>query len=319
MTRWKLTLFGGVQVEVEEGGQWRPVPIEPRRLALLAYLAADVAGRLHTRDSVLALLWPERPERLARLALRQSLHHLTTRLGPGLIVRRGRQLLGLDRERLSCDVHRFEEALRQARLGDALAEYRGDFLEGFVLSSQPDAFEEWITTTRLRLLDAAISAVSALSLREGSGPDGTPADLGWVHRALALSPYSETLLGRAVDLRLERGDRGGAIREVQSFSRRLRDEVGLDASERVVELSARASGTNLPPDGMADSLEGFHVPADGLRLELEAVLSGRAERMERSVLSRDSGGTPVAHTLVIERRVVDDRPIAVVRVVDTVD
>jgi DNA-binding SARP family transcriptional activator len=318
MTQWKLTLFGGVQVEVEEEGEWRPVPIEPRRLALLAYLAADVAGHLRTRDSILALLWPDRPDRLARLALRQSLHHLTTRLGPGLIVRRGRQLLGLDRKRLSCDVHRFEEALRQGRLRDALAEYRGDFLEGFMLSSQPDSFEEWITTTKLRLLDGAISAVTALSLREGSGPDGTYSGLGWVHRALALSPYSETLLGRAVDLRLERGDRGGAMREVQSFSRRLRNEVGLDASERVVGLSARAAGTNVPLEGMADSLEGFRVPPDGLRLELDAVLSGRAERMERLVLSHGSGGTPVLHTLVIERRVVDDRPMAVVRVVDTV-
>jgi DNA-binding SARP family transcriptional activator len=319
MTQWRLTLFGGVQVEVAGEGDWRPVAIEPRRLALLAYLAAGVAGHLHTRDSILALLWPDRPERLARLALRQSLHHLRARLGPGLIVRRGRQLLGLDQRRLSCDVHRFEEALREGRLGDALAEYRGDFLEGFVLSAQPDSFEDWITTTRLRLLDGAISAVTALSYQEESGPTGTSPGLGWVHRALALSPYSETLLSRAVELRLERGDRGGALREVQSFSRRLQEDVGLGASERVVGLRARAAGTGLPPEGAAESPEAIRLPPDGLRLELEAVLSGSAERIERSVLSHGSDGAPVTQTLVVERRVVDDRPTAVVRVVGSAD
>jgi hypothetical protein len=49
------------------------------------------------------------------------------------------------------------------------------------------------------------------------------------------------------------------------------------------------------------------------------VLSGSAERIERSVLSRGSDSTPVTQTLVVERRVVDDRPTAVVRVVDSAD
>lgn len=319
MSQWRLTLLGGIQVEVETEGDWRPVSVEPRRLALLAYLAAGAAGHLHTRDSLLALLWPERPEHLARLALRQSLHHLRARLGRGLIVRQGRQLLGIDRERLSCDVHRFEEALRQGRLRDALAEYRGDFLEGFVLSAQPWTFEEWITTTRLRLLDGAISAVTALSDQGRPGPDGNPSGLGWVHRALALSPYSETLLGRAVDLRLERGDRGGAVREVQLFSRRLRDEVGLEASDRVARLRARAAGTISPPREAGLSPVGSLVPVDGLRLELEAVLSGRAERMERPVRPAGSDGEPCTHTFVVEGRLVDGRRSAMVQMVEVVD
>jgi len=318
-SHWRLTLLGGVQVEVEREGQWHTVSIEPRRFALLAYLAAAVSGHLHTRDSLLELLWPERPERLARLALRQSLHHLASRLGPELIVRQGRQLLGVDQERLACDVHRFEAALREGRLRDALAEYRGDFMKGFVLSSQPDSFEDWITRTRLRLLDGAISAVTAVSQQEESGADGASPGLGWVHRALALSPYSETLLGRAVDLRLERGDRGGAVREIQSFSRRLRDEVGLEASERVAGLRARAAGTSGSPHEAARSPVGSLVPVDGLRLELEAVLSGRAERMERPVRSDGSVAEPYTHKLVVERRLVDGRRSAVVQMVEVAD
>ena len=318
-SRWRLSLLGGIMVESEREGRWHPVSLEPRRFALLAYLAADAFGHLHTRDSLLELLWPERPERLARLALRQALHHLATRLGPELIVRQGRQLLGVDRERLSCDVHRFEAALREGRLRDALAEYRGDFMKGFVLSSQPDSFEDWITRTRLRLLDGAISAVTAMSQREEPGADGASSGLGWVHRALALSPYSETLLGRAVDLRLERGDRGGAVREVQSFSRRLRDELGLEASERVAEMRARAAETSGSPHEADRVPAGSPVPADGLRLELEAVLSGRAERMERPVRSDGSDAEPHTHKLIVERRLVGGRRSAVVQIVEIGD
>ena len=312
---WQLSLFGGIQIEVRQDDEWRPGPVQPRPLAVLACLA--MADQLHTRDALLALLWPDRPERLARLALRQSLHHLNARLGPGLIVHRGRQRLGLDRERLACDVHRFEAALREGRHRDALTEYRGDFLEGFVLSSQPDGFEDWITSTRLRLLDGAISAVNELSHQEVPGPAGTLVGLGWVHRALALSPYSETLLGRAVELHLRRGDRGGAVQEVQAFSRRLREEVGLGASEQVVELRGRAIASSASTEG--GEPPPLRLPEDGLRAELEAVLSGRADWMERSVVVDGLGGASVAHMLVVERQLVDGRLAATVRVVPTVD
>src|SRR5687768_1210395 len=101
-------------------------------------LRATVAGQSQAADSP---------------RLRQALYHLTKRLGSGLIVRRGRQRVGVDRERMVCDVHRFEAALREGKSQDALVDYRGDFLEGFVLTSQPEPFEEWIRSTRLRLLD----------------------------------------------------------------------------------------------------------------------------------------------------------------------
>jgi hypothetical protein len=61
------------------------------------------------------------------------------------------------------------------------------------------------------------------------------------------------------------------------------------------------------------------VPVDGLRLELEAVLSGRAERMERPIRSDGSDAEPYTHKLVVERRLVDGRRSAVVHLVEVVD
>jgi DNA-binding SARP family transcriptional activator len=299
MRRWHITLFGGIQVDIEEDGAIRPALVEPSRLALLAYLATEATGRFRTRDSILALLWPDRPERQARLALRQALYHLNTRLGPGLIVRRGHQRLSLDAERVSCDVHRFETALIEGRFRDALAEYRADFLEGFFLTSQPDSFEEWTRVTRLRLLDGAISAVTAMSEGDFGEPEDHRFRLGWVHRALALSPYSESLLSRAVDLRLQRGDRGGALHEVDKFSSRLRREIGLGDSRLVAGMRVRAASRGHGTAGR--SAREIRLPADGLRVELEEILSGRLDRVERVVAAGGDGDPAPALRVVVER------------------
>ena len=285
MIRWRITLFGGMHVDIEEDGRVRPALVEPSRLALLAYLATAAPGRFRTRESILALLWPDRSEQRARLALRQALYHLTTRLGPGLIIRRGHQQLCLDPERVTCDVHRFEKALLEGRFQLALAEYRADFLEGFSLASHSEPFEEWMRTTRLRLLDGAISAVTAVSADEGRDSEDLRHQLGWVHRALELSPYSESLLSRAVTLRLERGDRGGAMREVEGFSRRLRKDLGLGDSRLVEGMRVQAASRG---HGPASPSQDVRLPADGLRAELEDILAGRVDRVERLVTDERS-------------------------------
>ena len=313
MRRWRILLFGGIQVDIEEAGEIHPALVEPSRLALLAYLATEAMGRFRTRDSILALLWPDRPERQARLALRQALYHLTVRLGPGLIIRRGHQRLCLDPERVSCDVHRFETALMERRSQHALAEYRADFLEGFVLTSQPESFEDWMRATRLRLLDGAISAITGLSEGDTREPEETRR-LGWVHRALALSPYSESLLSRAVDLRLQRGDRGGALREVEGFSRRLREDIGIGESRLVEEMRERATSqgeaVTVLPSGE------IRLPHDGLRVELGEILSGRHDRVVRLVADEESRTT---FRVVVERGEDGDRnPTAIVRIEEIV-
>lgn len=299
MRRWHITLFGGMQVDIEEGGEIRPAVVEPSRLALLAYLATEATGRFRTRDSILAIFWSDRSEQQARLALRQALYHLTARLGPGLIVRRGNQRLCLDPDRVSCDVHRFETALMEGRFRDALTEYRADFLEGFFLTSQPESFEEWTRATRLQLLDGAISAVTAMSEGDVRESEDHRFRLGWVHRALALSPYSESLLSRAVDLRLQRGDRGGALQEVEGFSRRLRMDIGLGDSRLVEGMRVRAASAR---DGtVARSPREIRLPADGLRVELEEILSGRQNRVERLVAAGGNGDPVLTLRVIVER------------------
>jgi len=127
---------------------------QPRRLALLAYLAAATPLGFHRRDSLLALFWPELDQEHARAALRQALHVVRDALGAGAVTSRGDEEIGLDYDQVSCDVVAFERAVDREQFREALDLYRGDLLEGFFISDAPE-FERWLETERTRLREAA--------------------------------------------------------------------------------------------------------------------------------------------------------------------
>src|SRR3989442_1916179 len=104
--------FLGILHLIDAGGRGaKGLPTRPRRLALLAYLAAATPRGLHRRDSLLALFWPELDQEHARAALRQALHVVRGSLGSDLVLTRGDEEIGLDFDRLWCDVVAFDEAV----------------------------------------------------------------------------------------------------------------------------------------------------------------------------------------------------------------
>src|SRR5213594_3667942 len=76
----ELRLLGTLDLKGAEGRAVHSILAQPKRLALLAYLAVHTAGA--RRDSVVALFWPELDTAHARGALRQSLRFLR-RAHPG--------------------------------------------------------------------------------------------------------------------------------------------------------------------------------------------------------------------------------------------
>src|SRR2546430_3738944 len=134
----ELRILGGLNLLGAGGRELSSVLAQPRRVALLAYLAAATPRRLHRRDSLLALFWPELDQEHARAALRQALHGLRHALGDGVLVTRGDEDIGLDAERIRCDVVEFARAAEVGRLADALDLYRGDLLEGFFIRGAPE-------------------------------------------------------------------------------------------------------------------------------------------------------------------------------------
>ena len=215
----EFRLLGALHLTDAEGREVQSLLTRPRRLALLAYLAAATPRRLHRRDSLLALFWPELDEEHARAALRQALHVVRDALGADVIVTRGDEEVGLDLERIRCDVVAFDQAVAAGQFGEALECYRGPLLDGFFISDAAE-FERWLEIERARLAQAAArSARRLLEQREVEG-DVTAA-VEWARRAAQLAPHDEELQRLLITLLDRLGDRAGAVESYEQFAKRL--------------------------------------------------------------------------------------------------
>src|SRR2546426_954328 len=66
----EFRVLGTLHLTDAEGREVTSLLTRPRRLALLAYLAAATPRGLHRRDTLLALFWPELDQEHARAAQR---------------------------------------------------------------------------------------------------------------------------------------------------------------------------------------------------------------------------------------------------------
>ncbi len=243
----EFRLLGPLNLTTADGREARSLLAQPRRLALLAYLAAATPRGLHRRDTILALFWPELDQPHARAALRQALHVLRDELGAQALVSRGDEEIGLAFEAVRCDVADFDRAVEGGRLTEALDLYRGELLEGFFISGAPD-FERWQDQERSRLAEAACRSARTLMEESEARGDLTAAGI-WARRALKLAPHDEAQLRRLLTLLDQLGDRAGALRAYDGFARRLAAEFEAQpAAETEALLAAiRARATAAVP------------------------------------------------------------------------
>lgn len=236
----RLRVLGGI--DLRDGGG-APVPVvmaQPRRLALLAYLAladGDVPVR---RDTVLGVLWPDREQESARAALNKAVHFLRKALGADAIVTHGAEDLALDRARVCCDATEFRQALRRNDFVGALALWSGDLLPGFFIDEAPQ-FEQWLEGERAELRRAAAAAAGAAALEYERAGDLTAA-VGASRRAVELEPDDERVLRELIE-RLDRvGDRAGALQAYDHFVRQLHEEFSAEPAAETQALVDRVRG-----------------------------------------------------------------------------
>ena len=232
----------------DDGG--RAVLSQPKRFALLAYLAAASPLGFHRRDTLLGLFWPELDLAQGRHALRQALHFLRQRLG-AVVIRRGDEDVGLDPSLLWCDAAAFEQAFDGGSHEVALDLYRGDFLPGFFVSGVAAEFEAWLESRRARL--RATAALAAWAVAERSEREGQTAEgAAWARRAVSLAPDDESGVRRLMGLLDRIGDRSGALRAYEQFAEGLRTEFSADPAPETRELheAVRQGLTTTPARGI---------------------------------------------------------------------
>lgn len=230
-----LRTFGGVDLRDSAGVDMRPVLAQPKRLALLAYLALAEASAFRRRDKIVALFWPELDDDHARGSLRQALSFLRRALGEGVIVTRGDEEIGVSRRVLECDASLFLDACGAGRDQEAMALYRGDFLDGFFVSDVAPELQSWVDDQRAELRRRA--ANSLWSLADATRADGNGASAAaFARQAAAFAPDDESEVARLVKFLDGIGDRAGAIAAYEKFAARLNEDYEVEPAPETQAL-----------------------------------------------------------------------------------
>ena len=182
----------------------------------------------------MALLWPERDERIARHLLADSLYVVRQALGRDAITASSGTLC-LSPALVWVDVAEFRRASAEGRWSDALELYRGDFLDGFNLRNAPE-FDQWALTERVRL--RACAARTASSLAEALERAGRISDAAAAaEHCLELAVHDESALREVVRLHNAAGNRARAAAVARGFVERLALELGIPASRETMRLA----------------------------------------------------------------------------------
>ena len=233
---------------VDLGSRDREGPIaaaaQPKRLALLVYLVVADETDFHRRDALVARFWPELDTVHARGALRQALHALRRGLG-AVIVTRGEEEIGVNRELISCDAASFRAHADAGRFREALDLYRGEFLDAFFVSDISPELEEWIEHTRANLRRRAAACAGALSETARECGDLTAA-VAFARSAASMNGDDERHVARLIAMLDAAGDRSGALDEFAALASRLKIEYDAEPAPETQSVIARIRDRDAP-------------------------------------------------------------------------
>ena len=241
----RLRVLGGIDLRRDDGTTVDAVLRQPKRAALLTYLAASPRAEPRRRDVIVSMFWPEADDRHARDSLSAALSFLRRHLGAAAIAARGEEEIGCDPRHVAADVAELLRCAEEQRDEEVLSLYRGDLLPGFHVQDAP-GFEEWLEAERARL--RAIAAASAARLTERAAAEGmTEAAVTHARRAVELAPDDEKLLRRQISLEAAAGNRAAAFRTYETFAAHLATEYeAVPSPETIALVEAIRDDTSSP-------------------------------------------------------------------------
>ncbi|HKG94550.1 MAG TPA: BTAD domain-containing putative transcriptional regulator [Gemmatimonadaceae bacterium] len=219
---------------LDDGGEPLGSATSQRRVvSLLAALAVAGDSGL-SRDKLIGLLWPEADAERARHSLTQTLYAARRALRCEDLFVVGADVR-LNGARITTDVREFEAAIDVGDLERAVALYRGAFLDGVYVPGAPE-FEQWSTAQRAHFEARAADALERLARRaEGEGEPRRAAE--WWRRLAALRPLDSGVALRLMEALAAAGDRAGALQHARVHEALLREQLGIEPSPAVAELT----------------------------------------------------------------------------------
>ena len=226
MQHLSIRLLGRPEVQLD--GQ--PVRFPTRKaLALLVYLAA--ADEAQSRETLMALLWPNSATSSAQASLRNALARLRTTLGDaGGIVITTPDAIGiepaadfdLDLRVVSAAVAAIRDPSRlapPALLQAAVDVYRDEFLSAFIIGDAPD-FNHWALIERERWhrqLSLVLEHLAQFHLKHLALPAAIATASRWVQH----DPLDEAACRTLMQAHALSGDRSAALAQYAARSWRL--------------------------------------------------------------------------------------------------
>lgn len=229
----ELSLLGGWELVAD--GEWVPLGGREQRLCALLALTGT-----RSRAQVAGTLWPESTDARALASLRRALAQTRDRC-PGLVVA-DRTQVGLAPD-VVVDVDR----LRAAAVPPP--EPGGGLLAVLVGAPLlPGWYDEWVEGQREDLERMRVDALEHLARRALETEDDALAESA--ARAVArIEPWRESASELMVRALLSRGDRAGAVHELERYREVLRVELGVVPSPALVALVEAAEPARPPAAG----------------------------------------------------------------------
>ncbi|MBE7551606.1 MAG: tetratricopeptide repeat protein [Anaerolineales bacterium] len=206
--------------------------------ALLYYLA--VSGRAQPRSVLAGLFWGGVAEQHARRSLTMTLTNLRQLVGSHLDI--ARETVAFDATSPTwLDVAVFEAGVAAAPRGQnldelkqAIALYRGDFLEGFYLQDAPE-FEQWVLVERTRLRERVLQGLHLLADHLAARSE-LPQAIETMRRLLALEPWREEAHRYLMLLLARDGQRSAALAQFEICRQMLADELEVEPGTETIAL-----------------------------------------------------------------------------------
>ncbi|MFW6115755.1 MAG: BTAD domain-containing putative transcriptional regulator [Chloroflexota bacterium] len=269
-TSWRFALLG--ELRVAHVDRRKPLP-PPRTHALLAGLL--LRPGMHRREQLVALLFPDTPERTGRRRLSDRLWLLRDAL-PGLPVESDGDWLGIPSERRWLDVEAFRRKAAGAGLTDwqeALALYGGDLL--------PACADHWLLIEREALHLTYVELLHRAGdrlFRLGQFRETLPL----AQRLMREEPLDERALRLLMRSYAALGRRGAALAAYERFVELAAEEADI-APTPATEALAQAIHTSGPPARPASALPD-DAPADALVSQAREALDRGDRALARDCL-----------------------------------
>jgi DNA-binding SARP family transcriptional activator/tetratricopeptide (TPR) repeat protein len=246
----RITLLGRVCVEFMTGAGAPPQLLQPRKLALLAYLGAE--DRPVPRDEIVGIMWAEAPEPRARASLSQLLHAIRSDCAADIFLVAGKSV-GVSPELVQCDVAEFYRLLERLSPEETLRRFRGPFMPGFTLPAE-SAFEDWCSRQRERLDIALADVAWRAAERAGDKREG----LHYLELASTVRPWDEAILRRRMRALAVHGERAAGLALYDEYARQLRVKLGISPARQTHALAAEL----LASQETTPSSDPIEVPRD---------------------------------------------------------